>query len=180
MNNPLTEKMDRKNVVLVDKNDNVIGEMEKLIAHEQGQLHRAFSVFIFNDKGKLLLQQRASHKYHGARLWTNTCCSHPQWGEDVGFSAMERLNYEMGLQCNLKWIYSFIYNEQVENNLTEHELDYVFIGYSNQNPVLNKEEVQAYKWMHIDKILADIKNNPSHYTIWFKKAFPELLSKINK
>lgn len=172
--------MERNNVVRVDENDNAIAEMEKLVAHEQGCLHRAFSVFIFNDKGELLLQQRANHKYHGAGLWTNTCCSHPQWGEDVNSSAMERLNYEMGLQCDLKWIYSFIYNEQVENNLIEHELDYVFIGYSNQDPVLNKDEVQDYKWIYIDEILSDIKNNPSHYTIWFKQAFPELLSKINK
>ena len=172
--------MKRNNVVLVDENDNAIAEMEKLLAHEQGCLHRAFSVFIFNDKRRLLLQQRASHKYHGAGLWTNTCCSHPQWKEDVNSSAMERLNYEMGLQCDLKWIYSFIYNEQVENNLIEHELDYVFIGYSNQDPVLNKDEVQDYKWIYIDEILSDIKNNPSHYTIWLKQAFPELLSKINK
>lgn len=172
--------MERSNVVLVDENDNAIAEMEKLIAHEQGCLHRAFSVFIFNEKGELLLQQRASHKYHGAGLWTNTCCSHPQWKEDVNSSAMERLNYEMGLQCDLKWIYSFIYNEQVENNLIEHELDYVFIGYSNQDPVLNKDEVQDYKWMYIHEILSDIKDNPSHYTVWFKQAFPELLSKINK
>lgn len=171
--------MERNNVVLVDENDNEIAEMEKLTAHEQGYLHRAFSVFIFNDKGELLLQQRANHKYHGAGLWTNTCCSHPQWEENVNSSAVERLNYEMGLQCDLKWIYSFIYNERVENNLIEHELDYVFIGYSNQNPVLNKDEVRDYKWMSIDEILFDIENNPSHYTVWFKQAFPQLLSKIN-
>lgn len=172
--------MERNNVVLVDENDNAIGIMEKLVAHEQGQLHRAFSVFVFNDKGELLLQQRASHKYHGAGLWTNTCCSHPQWGEDISSSAIERLNYEMGLKCSLKLVYSFIYNEQVENNLTEHELDYVFIGYSNQNPVLNKNEVQDYKWVNTEKILLDIKAHPSHYTVWFKQAFPELLSKMGK
>lgn len=171
--------MERNNVVRVDENDNAIAEMEKLVAHEQGCLHRAFSVFIFNDKGELLLQQRANHKYHGAGLWTNTCCSHPQWGEDVGLSAEERLNYEMGLECNLKSVYSFIYNERVENNLTEHELDYVFVGYSAQSPILNKDEVQDSKWMNADEILSDIKNNPSHYTVWFKHAFPELLSRIN-
>lgn len=171
--------MERNNVVLVDENDHAIAEMEKLVAHEQGCLHRAFSVFVFNNKGELLLQQRASHKYHGAGLWTNTCCSHPQWGETVVLSAQERLNYEMGLKCDLILVYSFIYNERVENNLTEHELDYVFVGYSDQNPVLNKDEVQDYKWMDSDEILSDIKNNPSHYTVWFKQAFPELLSKIN-
>lgn len=172
--------MERNNVVLVDENDNAIAEMEKLVAHEQGWLHRAFSVFIFNGKGELLLQQRARHKYHGASLWTNTCCSHPQWGEDVALSAEERLNYEMGLKCDLKLIYSFIYNEQVENNLTEHELDYVFVGYSDQSPVLNRDEAQDYKWMNADEIILDIKNNPSHYTVWFKQAFPELLSKIHQ
>lgn len=172
--------MDRNNVVLVDKNDNAIGVMEKLVAHEQGELHRAFSVFIFNDSGELLLQQRAKHKYHGAGLWTNTCCSHPQWGEDVDSSAVERLYYEMGIKCNLRFIYSFIYYAPVENNLTEHELDYVFIGYSNQHPIVNRDEVQDYKWLSPDKILSDIKENPSHYTVWFKQAFPELLSIINK
>lgn len=172
--------MERNNVVLVDENDNAIAEMEKLVAHERGCLHRAFSIFVFNAKGDLLLQQRANHKYHGAGLWTNTCCSHPQWGETVVLSAEERLNYEMGLRCELKLVYSFIYNERVENNLTEHELDYVFVGYSDQSPVLNRDEVQDYKWMNADKILLDIKNNPSHYTVWFRKAFPELLSKINQ
>lgn len=171
--------MERSNVVLVDENDNALGEMEKLIAHEQGQLHRAFSVFIFNDEGKILLQQRADHKYHGAGLWTNTCCSHPQWREEVAASASERLNYEMGLQCDLTWIYSFIYHAAVENNLIEHELDYVFVGYTNLDPTLNTDEAQDYKWMYIDEILLDIKNNPFRYTVWFKQAFPELLSKIN-
>lgn len=172
--------MDRNNVVLVDKNDNEIGIMEKLAAHEQGHLHRAFSVFIFNDQAELLLQQRANHKYHGAGLWTNTCCSHPQWGEDIGASAMERLNHEMGLKCGLKFLYSFIYKERVENNLIEHELDYVFIGYSNQNPILNRDEVQDYKWLKKDEILTDIKENPLRYTVWFKKAFPELIARIIK
>ncbi len=171
--------MERNNVVLVDENNNAIGEMEKLLAHTQGELHRAFSVFIFNEQGELLLQQRANHKYHGAGLWTNTCCSHPQWDEDICISAQERLQYEMGLNCELQWVYSFIYNEQVENNLIEHELDAVLIGYSNQNPVINQDEVQDYKWMCTDDILADIKDNSSNYTVWFKKAFPELLLKVN-
>ena len=170
--------MDRNNVVLVDKNDNAIGVMEKLVAHEQGELHRAFSVFIFNDKGELLLQQRANHKYHGAGLWTNTCCSHPQWGEDVGASARERLNYEMGLKCSLKLVYSFIYHAAVENNLTEHELDYVFIGFSNAQPIINSDEVRSYKWVSIKEVLEDIENIPTNYTVWFKQALPELISKI--
>lgn len=170
--------MDRNKVVLVDENDKPIGEMEKLMAHEQGRLHRAFSVFIFNTKGELLLQQRANHKYHGADLWANTCCSHPQWGEDVLVSATERLNHEMGMDCDLKWVYSFLYHAQVENNLIEHELDHVFIGYSEHDPVINEDEVQDYKWVTIDELLADMKNHPSHYTVWFKQALPELLSEI--
>ncbi len=172
--------MERNTVVLVDENDNPIAEMDKLAAHEKGYLHRAFSIFIFNNNGELLLQQRANHKYHGAGLWTNTCCSHPQWEEDVKSSAIQRLNYEMGMQCDIKWVYSFIYNERVENNLIEHELDYVFVGYSEESPVLNRDEVQDYKWMEVKKILSDIEHNPTHYTIWFKYAFPELLSKINQ
>lgn len=170
--------MERNKVVLVDIEDNAIGEMEKLLAHQQGELHRAFSVFIFNDEGALLLQKRAAHKYHGGGLWTNTCCSHPQWSEDITMSAVERLDYEMGIKCDLKLVYSFIYNEPVENNLIEHELDYVFIGQTNQNPVLNKDEASDYKWMKTTEILSDINENPSHYTVWFKQAFPELLSKI--
>lgn len=164
--------MERNKVILVDIKDNVIKEMDKLEAHIIGELHRAFSIFIFNDKEELLLQQRATNKYHGAGLWTNTCCSHAQLGEDVKISALERLNYEMGIECDLKLVYSFIYNEQVENNLIEHELDYVFIGYSNQTPILNKDETQNYCWMNVEAILSDINNNPSDYTVWFKKAFP--------
>jgi len=170
--------MERKNVVLVDENDNDIAEMEKLAAHELGYLHRAFSVFIFNDKGELLLQQRAAHKYHGAELWTNTCCSHPQWGEPVNLAAQERLQYEMGLVVDLTLVYSFIYNEQVENGLIEHELDYIFIGHSNQNPTVNLDEVQDYRWMNTISILSDMQDNPSHYTVWFKQALPELLSRL--
>ena len=171
--------MERNNVVLVDEKDNALAVMEKLAAHEQGQLHRAFSVFIFNDKGELLLQQRADHKYHGGGLWTNTCCSHPQWEEDVSSAAVERLYYEMGMKSQLKLIYSFIYKERVENNLIEHELDYVFVGYANEKPVINPDEVKAYKWARPDQILAAIKAQPMEYTVWFRQAFPELMKKIN-
>jgi len=170
--------LERNKVILVDKNDNPLGEMEKQEAHIQGKLHRAFSVFIFNDKGELLLQQRASHKYHGGGLWTNTCCSHPQpEDKDTISSAVQRLHDEMGLPCDLEWIYSFIYNEAVENNLIEHELDHVFIGYSNTTPMINTDEVQDFKWMGVAEILSDIKDNPTHYTVWFKQAFPELILK---
>jgi len=170
--------MDRNKVILVDNKDNVIGEMEKIAAHQKGELHRAFSIFIFNDNNQLLLQQRAKNKYHGGELWTNTCCSHPQMNEDLESSASERLNFEMGLKVELKWVYSFIYHAEVENNLIEHELDHVFIGCSNDTPKINTEEVQDYKWIDPDDILEDIKINPNNYTIWFKQALPELLHKI--
>lgn len=172
--------MDRNKVVLVDEDDQAIDVMDKLAAHEQGQLHRAFSVFIFNDQNQLLLQQRADHKYHGAGLWANTCCSHPQWEEDVAASARERLNYEMGIDCDLKWVYAFIYKEQVENNLIEHELDHVFIGHSNAQPTIHEEEVRDYKWMHVEDILADMEANPSHYTVWFRQALPTLAAKMKE
>jgi len=168
--------MERNKVVLVDIDDMPIAEMDKLEAHQQGKLHRAFSVFIFNDRGELLIQQRASHKYHGANLWSNTCCSHPQWGEDVTDSAQERLNYEMGIVCSLTGLYKFIYNEKVENGLIEHELDYIFVGYSNQEPHINTNEVKDYKWISIENIQSDIMSSPSHYTIWFKQTIPYLLN----
>lgn len=113
-----------------------------------------------------------------AVLWTNTCCSHPQLGEDIRMSAIERLHYEMGLKCDLKLVYSFIYKEPVENNLIEHELDYVFVGQTNQNPVLNQDEVQSYKWISPDEVLSDINEHPSRYTVWFKRAFPELMLEL--
>lgn len=170
--------MERNKVILVDDNDVALGEMEKLEAHKQGHLHRAFSVFIFNDKGKLLLQQRANHKYHGAGLWTNTCCSHPQWDEDVLLSAAERLAYEMGLKCDLEFSHSFIYKIEVENNLIENEYDYVCIGYSDEEPKINKDEVQDYKWMDLNDILADISQNPENYTYWFKVALPMVMHNL--
>lgn len=171
--------MERNKVVLVDKDNNPIGQMDKLQAHMEGKLHRAFSIFIFNDQNELLLQQRASHKYHGANLWSNTCCSHPQWGDDLMESAQERLGYEMGMHCALKWIYNFIYNERVENNLIEHELDAIFIGHSNENPKINPEEVSDFKWISMDNLLRDMKANPDNYTIWFKQVLPELLVKAS-
>lgn len=170
----------RNSVVLIDQNDHALGVMDKLQAHEEGKLHRAFSIFIFNDAGDLLLQQRADHKYHGAGLWTNTCCSHPQWGEDVRSSALERLQYEMGMTCDLEFVYSFIYRAEVENNLTEYELDHVFVGYSNQDPVINTDEVKDFRWCGVDEVLADIRTHPSDYTVWFKEAFPELIGRIKR
>lgn len=168
--------IERNKVVLVDRYDNTIGEMDKLKAHEAGLLHRAFSVFIFNNKNELLLQQRASNKYHGADLWTNTCCSHPQLNENLELSALERLHYEMGICCDLKWLFSFVYNSEVENNLIEHEFDHVFVGYFNEDPTINLEEAKSYKWLDATEVLIDLKQNPASYTVWFRRAFPEVLT----
>ncbi len=166
--------MDKEFVVLVDEYDNDIGVMEKLEAHHKGLLHRAFSIFIFNDKKELLLQQRAVSKYHSGGLWTNTCCSHPRPNETIKDAANRRLFEEMGMTCDLVVKNSFIYKSPFENGLTEHELDYVLIGYSNQNPNINAQEVEHYKWMTISDIKTDIYHNPSHYTSWFKIALEKV------
>lgn len=171
--------MERNKVVLVDENDQDIKEMDKLVAHEQGHLHRAFSVFVFNDKGELLLQQRADHKYHGGGLWANTCCSHPQWGEDVKASAQQRLQEEMGMTCMFRFSHTFIYHTPVENNLIEHELDHVFVGFSNEQPVINPTEVKDFKWMTLDTVLSDMMIHSDRYTYWFKMALPQVISRLN-
>jgi isopentenyl-diphosphate delta-isomerase len=166
--------MNKEYVILVDNQDNDIGVMEKLQAHQEGLLHRAFSVFIFNDKEELLLQQRALSKYHSAGLWTNTCCSHPRPNETVKDAAHRRLFEEMGLSCDLKIKTNFVYKTSFENGLTEHEFDYVLIGNTNQNPIINKEEVESYKWLSVSDIKKDIVSNPNHYTSWFKIALDKV------
>ena len=157
-------------VILVDEQDNEIGVMEKLQAHEEGRLHRAFSVFIFNDKNELLLQQRALSKYHSAGLWTNTCCSHPRPNETIKDAANRRLFEEMGMSCDLKIKTNFIYKTPFDNGLTEHELDYVLVGYTDRQPNINKEEVENFKWLSVLDIKKDIALNPNTYTSWFKIA----------
>lgn len=170
--------MDRNKVVLVDENDRPLQEMEKLKAHELGELHRAFSIFIFNDRGELLLQQRAAAKYHGGGLWTNTCCSHPQWGEDILHSATERLDFEMGLQCPLKWIYAFTYHAEVENGLIEHEFDHVFLGNCNVDPIVNVDEVQDFRWVDLETVEKEMKEVPDRFTAWFKMALPRVIGHL--
>ena len=169
----------RDKVVLVDQHDKAIGEMDKIEAHQKGFLHRAFSIFLFNNKGEMLIHQRAKHKYHGAGLWTNACCSHPQLGEDIKLSAMERLQFEMGIQCNIEKVFSFIYNTSVENNLIEHEFDHVFIGYTDAAPKPNVEEVQSFKWIDTTILSKDIQEHPDQYTYWFKMVFSKILDSLN-
>jgi isopentenyl-diphosphate delta-isomerase len=163
-------------VILVDKKDNQIGVEEKRKAHLKGKLHRAFSIFIFNKKGEILLQKRAKSKYHSAGLWSNTCCSHPGENQNLKEEAKRRLKEEMGIECDLKEIFSFIYKAKV-GNLIEHEFDHVFLRKFNGNPRPNKYEVEDWKWINPLKLKKDIKENPERYTYWFKLILEKVLNK---
>lgn len=165
-------------VVLVNEQDEQLGLMEKQQAHVAGLLHRAFSVFVFNSKGELLLQQRAEDKYHSPGLWTNTCCSHPRDGETYLEAAKRRLQEEMGFECELEEKFHFIYKAKLGNALFEHELDYVFAGTYDGEININREEVDDYKWVPMDELIADMNSNPEHYTVWFKIIFKEYLAKL--
>jgi isopentenyl-diphosphate delta-isomerase len=154
-------------VILVDTDDQAIGTMEKLEAHRQGLLHRAFSVFVFNAKGQMLLQQRAHTKYHSGGLWTNTCCSHPRPGEDTGIAAVRRLREEMGLELKLDYKTSFIYKADFDNGLIEHEYDHIYTANTELNPIINPEEVAEYTWLYPSEIKKKIEETPGNYTAWF-------------
>ena len=167
--------MERNKVVLVNEDDFALAEMDKMQAHRDGKLHRAFSVFIFNLKGEMLIHQRANHKYHGAGLWTNACCSHPQWTERVKESAKERLQFEMGMSCDLEHLFSFIYKATVENGLMEYEYDHVFVGYTNAEPVPNILEVQNYKWIAPEELLKQVAAQPQDFTYWFRVALEKVM-----
>ena len=163
-------------VILVDKNDREIGSEEKIKAHREGNLHRSFSVFVFNSEGRLLMQQRASSKYHSGGLWSNTCCSHPRPGEQVTEAAHRRLKEEMGFDCPLKELFTFTYKVKFPNGLSEHEFDHVLIGKFNGNPKPNPEEAGSFRWADPDSLRKDVEGNPDNYTYWLKAAlsrFPE-------
>lgn len=165
--------MIEENVILVNTKDEPIGLMPKLEAHEKAVLHRAFSVFVLNDKNQIMLQQRAHHKYHSPLLWTNTCCSHQREGESNIQAGSRRLFEEMGFYTELKELFHFIYKAPFDNGLTEHELDHVMIGYYNESPTINPEEVEDWKWMGIEEVQSDIQLRPEEYTVWFKIIFDE-------
>ena len=165
--------MIEENVILVNENDEQIGLMPKLEAHEKAVLHRAFSVFILNSENEIMLQQRAHHKYHSPLLWTNTCCSHQRNGETNIQAGSRRLFEEMGFKVELKELFHFIYKAPFDNGLTEHELDHVMIGYYNDAPVINPDEVESWKWMKIEDVKKDMEIHPELYTIWFKIIFDE-------
>lgn len=160
-------------VILVSETDDQLGLMGKMEAHKKGILHRAFSVFVFNNKGELLLQQRALDKYHSPGLWTNTCCSHQRDGESSLVAGKRRLEEEMGFHCDLEEVFWFIYSAAFDNGLTEHELDHVMVGYYDNDPVINLQEVASSKWMSMDKVKQDIAKHPQNYTEWFKIIFKE-------
>ncbi len=167
-------------VVLVDQDDQKLGLMEKQQAHIAGLLHRAFSVFVFNSKGELMIQQRAASKYHSPTLWTNTCCSHPRDNETYEQAAHRRLEEEMGFDCELEYKFNFIYKAHLENDLIEHELDHVFIGTFDDEPKLNPDEVMAYRWVELDDLKKDMEKNPQNYTAWFKIIFEHYVSYIEE
>lgn len=167
-------------VILVDSQDNELGVMEKLEAHEKGVLHRAFSIFLFNSKGEMLIQQRAMSKYHSPGLWTNACCSHPAPAETILDAGKRRLQEELGLSTVLVDAFKFEYRETFDNALTEHELDHVLVGYTDDSPILNSDEAKDYRWVDLSDLLVEISLNPELFTVWFKIILTEHIEKLQK
>jgi len=172
--------MTEQNIILVNENDEVVGTAEKMKVHQQGLMHRAFSVFIFDSKGRMLLQQRAKEKYHGAYLWTNACCSHPYPNENVATAAARRLNEELGFTTKLEKIFEFTYHAKVENDLIEHEYDHVFAGEYEAAINPNVGEVMDYSYKEMADIKEAIEQYPEKFTSWFKIAFPKVEDWWNK
>lgn len=167
-------------LILVDENDNEIGLMEKMQAHKSGRLHRAFSVFIFNSKGELLLQQRADNKYHSGGLWTNTCCSHPVNGEEISATIKKRLREEMGLECKTGFQFRFIYKSELDNGLTEHEMDHVYFGTTDDKPVLNRSEAKDWKYISLKDLEEAVRKNPEKFSAWLQICLPEVMKKVEE
>ncbi|MFD0976223.1 isopentenyl-diphosphate Delta-isomerase [Salinimicrobium gaetbulicola] len=172
--------MKEEQVILVNENDEQIGLMPKMEAHEKALLHRAFSVFVFNDRNELMIQQRAMGKYHSPGLWTNTCCSHQREGESNIEAGKRRLQEEMGFTTDLKDTISFIYKAPFDNGLTEHEFDHILVGYYNEEPNLNPEEAHDYKWVDLETLKEDMAKNPQRYTEWFKIIFDKYYKYIQQ
>jgi isopentenyl-diphosphate delta-isomerase len=161
-------------VILVDKNDQEIGSEEKLKAHQEGKLHRAFSIFIFNSKGEWLLQKRARAKYHSGGQWTNACCSHPRPGETILQAAHRRLKEEMGFDTELKEIFSFVYKVKFKNGLWEHEFDHVLIGDFDGRPKPSPEEAEDWRWLNLAQLKRKVRKNPGQYTYWFRQVLEKV------
>lgn len=166
--------MNRDEVILVDKDDNPIGVADKMSAHLEGKLHRAFSIFIFNGEGKMLLQRRALSKYHSGGLWTNACCSHPLPAECTHEAAKRRLKEELGFETFIEKIFDFVYKADFENGLTEYEFDHVFVGEFDGEVNLNKDEVMEMRVESISSIKKSMMTAPEKYTAWFHIAFPKV------
>ena len=167
-------------VVLVDENNQVIGVAEKLEAHKKGLLHRAFSIFVFNNAGELLIQQRNPAKYHSGGFWSNTVCSHPAPGESLTDAVHRRLVEEMGFDCAFKEIGAFQYRVDLDHQITENEYDYIFVGYYDGKVEPNPSEVSEYHWIEMDKLKKDIEKSPDKYTYWFKKILNKNLLRVKK
>jgi isopentenyl-diphosphate delta-isomerase len=159
-----------EHVILVDEHDKAIGQEEKMKAHEEGSLHRAFSIFVFNAKGEMLLQQRAKTKYHSGGLWTNACCGHPRPGEETAQAAHRRLQEEMGFDCPLQEMFAFTYQVDFDNGLKEHEYDHVFVGMFEGNVSPNPQEADDNSWVPLEKLEEDVATSPERYTYWFREA----------
>ncbi|MBI2549015.1 isopentenyl-diphosphate Delta-isomerase [Candidatus Woesearchaeota archaeon] len=170
--------MHTETLILVDEHDQVIGYGEKMAVHREGRLHRAFSLFVINEKKELMLQQRALGKYHSGGLWTNTCCSHPRPDETISLAAHRRLPEEMGFDCDLHELCSFTYEVKFPNGLQEHEFLHVLVGHYNGKPVLNNEEAEDWKWASFSWLQKDIVLHPEHYTAWFLIAFPRVVQAL--
>jgi isopentenyl-diphosphate delta-isomerase len=167
-------------LILVDEDNNIIGYGKKLEVHQKGFLHRAFSIFVVNNKGQLMLQKRAVEKYHSGGLWANTCCSHPLKGEEREDTIHKKLVQEMGFDCDLKPLFKFIYRAELDNDMIEYELDQVYIGSYEKNPIPNPEEVCEWKWMDIELLKKNLEQSPKIYAYWLKAAFAEFYINYRK
>lgn len=169
-----------EHVILVDAEDNALGLMNKMEAHEKGALHRAFSIFIFNSDGRWLLQRRALDKYHSPGLWSNTCCSHPRQDESVIEAGIRRLNEEMGMYCQIEPQFHFTYRCNLPNGLIEHELDHVLVGYSDKAPHLNSKEVCDYKHITTEQLEQEMQAFPDRFSVWFKLCFHRVRNRFSE
>ena len=170
----------KNKLIVVDINDRPIGEISKTDAHAKGILHRAFSVFIFNTEGKWLLQKRALHKYHSAGLWSNTCCGHPNVGEETTLAAEKRLFEEMGMHVKVNPIFEMTYRAVLKNGLIEHEFDHIFTGISDDMPIINNDEVISYQYLSNLELREKISANPEEFTEWFKMLFERVVMEVEK
>jgi isopentenyl-diphosphate Delta-isomerase len=166
----------QERVILVAEDDTELGSLEKLEAHQRGVLHRAFSIFVMDPSGRMLLQRRALGKYHSGGLWSNACCGHPRPGEITSDAANRRLHEELGITCDLTHLFSFAYSAELDRDLLEHELDHVFVGWSTANPDPDPEEVGDWRWMGIEQVRLWLQDEPGAFTAWFRPAFERLLA----